>query len=388
MDELLVASISSTAAVLAVVFGLAVAFLLFIRVRNPILVRMAFRNVLRRPGQSMLILGRLMLATAIIASAFTVGDSVTHSIKNSASTSLRAVDELLVVDEDSEVWQGRALPAGFQESVFQELAPALEADPDLDGVLPALSEDVAVINVESQQFESSVMLAGLDPQRALTFDELFDTGGDPFDLSVLAPNEVYITKGGAEDLGAEPGSVLSVALGPGAPASVTVRGVVDGAYIRAEGTDVVLMAARALGAPQRWVFTGAGLFLVAYWLIPHSVLESFKEDFTEDMSGFFLVGTFLVTGAVVVTVNNAAIVLALASKTIGRVRRYAPVVKSHRGLPAQVPLSDGVVPNHVRHCDLFRDRHGDLCGRTRQPPQQPGPAGWRLLKLSDSCAPI
>ena len=135
MDELLVASISSTAAVLAVVFGLAVAFLLFIRlfirVRNPILVRMAFRNVLRRPGQSMLILGGLMLATATIASAFTVGDSVTHSIKNSASTSLRAVDELLVVDEDSEVWQGRALPAGFQESVFQELAPALEADPDL-----------------------------------------------------------------------------------------------------------------------------------------------------------------------------------------------------------------------------------------------------------------
>ncbi len=131
IDEQFGTSISSIGAVLAVVFGLAVAFLLFIRVRNPILVRMAFRNVLRRPGQSMLILGGLMLATAIIASAFTVGDSVTHSIKNSASTSLRAVDELLVVDEDSEVWQGRALPDGFQESVFQELGPALEADPDL-----------------------------------------------------------------------------------------------------------------------------------------------------------------------------------------------------------------------------------------------------------------
>ena len=94
IDEQFGTSISSIGAVLAVVFGLAVAFLLFIRVRNPILVRMAFRNVLRRPGQSMLILGGLMLATAIIASAFTVGDSVTHSIKNSASTSLRAVDDV------------------------------------------------------------------------------------------------------------------------------------------------------------------------------------------------------------------------------------------------------------------------------------------------------
>ena len=108
MDELFGAPMASIATVLAVAFGLAVAFLLFIRVRNPILVRMAIRNVLRRPGQSLLILAGLMLATAIISSAFTIGDSVTYSIKNNASSSLRSLDELLVVDEDSEVWEGRA----------------------------------------------------------------------------------------------------------------------------------------------------------------------------------------------------------------------------------------------------------------------------------------
>ena len=36
---------------------------------------------------------------------------------------------------------------------------------------------------------------------------------------------------------------LSMALGPGMLTTITVRGVVDGAYVRAEGTDVVLMAA-------------------------------------------------------------------------------------------------------------------------------------------------
>ena len=108
MDELFGAPMAGIATVLAVAFGLAVAFLLFIRVRNPILVRMAIRNVLRRPGQSLLILAGLMLATAIISSAFTIGDSVTYSIKNNASSSLRSLDELLVVDEDSEVWEGRA----------------------------------------------------------------------------------------------------------------------------------------------------------------------------------------------------------------------------------------------------------------------------------------
>ena len=50
---------------------------------------MAFRNALRRLGQSLLILMGLMLATAIISSAFTIGDSVTYSIKNIATESLR-----------------------------------------------------------------------------------------------------------------------------------------------------------------------------------------------------------------------------------------------------------------------------------------------------------
>ena len=99
----------------------------------------------------------------------------------------------------------------------------------------------------------------------------------------------------------------------------------------------IAIGVRAFGVPQRWVFTGAGLFLVFYWLIPHSFLKSLKPDFTEDQSGFFLVGAFLVTGAVMVTVNNAPIVLGLMSNTIGRVRRYAPVVKSAVAYPLQSP---------------------------------------------------
>ncbi len=603
MDELFGVPLTTIAAVLAVAFGFALAFLAFIRVRNPILVRMAYRNVVRRPGQTLLILGGLMLATAIIASAFTIGDSVTYSIKNSAAESLRAVDEMIWVDEDSDVWQGAALPDGFSEGAIEQLALDLDADPDIDGVLPALSEDVAVINPASRQFESSVLLAGLDPGRARSFDELFDMEGVPIDLSSLGANEVYVTKTGADDLGASVGTVLGVALGPGEPTAVTVGGVVDGAYIRSGGTDVVLMGtlasvqellgrpgelssilvsnrgdvfggvdlsetvvdrykdhpsvggsgleivpiksnvidqaneiggifvslfttfglfsigvgllliflifsmlaaerkgemgmaraigmqrqhlvrmftvegaiygvgsaligtiigvglgvvlveavsailtqsiegfsfsprfqpvsvltsflagsvltlltvflsshrisrlnivrairdlpeplvegsrrgpliraalmivlgalitmaafqeahlpffglglsvlvlgvamgARSLGVPQRWTYTGAGLFLLAYWLIPHSFLKELKEDFTEDMTGFFFVGTFLVLGAVLVTVNNAPVVLALASKTIGRVRQYAPVVKSAVSYPLQFRFRTGM----------------------------------------------
>ena len=175
MDELFGAPVTSIAAVLAIFFGVAMAFLLFIRLRNPILVKMAFRNALRRPGQSLLILLGLMLATAITSSAFTIGDSVTYSIKNIATESLRSLDELLVVDEDSELLEGRTLPEGFSEEVFAELELRLDADPDIDAALPALTEDLAVINEASRQFESGALLAGLDPARASAFEELFDS---------------------------------------------------------------------------------------------------------------------------------------------------------------------------------------------------------------------
>ncbi len=104
----------------------------------------------------------------------------------------------------------------------------------------------------------------------------------------------------------------------------------------------VAMALRALGVSQRQVFTGVGLLLVVYWLVPHSFLKSLKPDFTEDMSGFFLIGAFLVTGTVLVTVNNAPIVLGVASKTIGRIRRYTPIVKSALAYPLQFRYRTGL----------------------------------------------
>ena len=91
--------------------------------------------------------------------------------------------------------------------------------------------------------QNLLILAGLDPLRASVFDDLFDTEGAPLDLTALGPNEVYITSEGAETLQAGPGSSLGVALGPGALTPITVRGVVDGSYVRPEGTDVILMAA-------------------------------------------------------------------------------------------------------------------------------------------------
>ena len=242
MDELFGAPVSSIAVVLAVVFAIIAAALVFIVYRNPILVRMALRNVGRRPARGVLIVIGLMLATAIISAAFTTGDSVTFSIKRVATDSLRSLDELIRVDEDSDVWEGKAVPDEFPESVFHEIAPLLDSDPDVDGVLPALIESVAVVNFRSQQFEVEALYTGLDPARATDFESLKDIGGNPVDLAALGPNEVYIDREGADEIGAQTGDVLGVALRPGDLEQITVKAIVDGWYAKSTDTKLVLMA--------------------------------------------------------------------------------------------------------------------------------------------------
>lgn len=241
MDELFGVPITTIGVVLGVLFAFMAGALIFISVKNLILVKMAMRNVRRRPARGLLIVAGLMLATAIITSAFTTGDSVTFSIKKNVTDSLRTLDEIIRIDEDSEVWEGKELPREFSEAVFHEMAPALDDDPDIDGVLPALVEPAAVVNVRSQQFEVNALFAGLDPARAAEFEDLSDTEGTPVNLAFLEPDEVYIDKEGAEEIGVLRGDTLGVALGPGDLREMSVRAIVDGWYFKREGTEVVLM---------------------------------------------------------------------------------------------------------------------------------------------------
>ena len=175
MGELFGVPVPVLALALGIIFAIFGLALVFIAVRNPILVRMAMRNVRRRPARGLLIIIGLMLATAIITSAFTTGDSITFSIKKNVIDSLHSLDEIIRIDEDSEVWEGQPLPEEFSQTIFQELAPILDADQDIDGVLPVLVEQIAVVNLRSQQFEINALFSGLDPARAAAFDPLVDT---------------------------------------------------------------------------------------------------------------------------------------------------------------------------------------------------------------------
>jgi putative ABC transport system permease protein len=241
MDELFGAPISSIIITLLVIFAVIALFLALIAIRDFILVKMAARNVIRRPARTGLIVFGLMLATAIISIAFTTGDSLTFSIKKVATESLRSLDETIRVDDESDVWEGKAVPEDFSETIFAGIAPILDADPDIDAVVPALVQQVAVINPKTNLFEVNSLLTGVDPQRAQRLEALTDSRGTPVDLASLGPNEVYLERAGADAIGARPGDVIQVALGPGGLTSVTVKEIADGWYFKRQGTKLVIM---------------------------------------------------------------------------------------------------------------------------------------------------
>ena len=201
---------------------------------------MAFRNVIRRPARSSLIVIGLMLATTIISSAFTTGDSVTHSIKSQAISDLGFIDEIIRIDDDSESWRGSAVPSEFAQSIFERISPVLNADPHVDGLMPVLKGRVAITNYRSKQFAVNSLLVGVDPAMTRGFGELIRENGMPVNLASLEPHEVVIDKAGAREIGAEIGDELGVAVGPGELLPLKIAAISDGWYLKEDDSKLVL----------------------------------------------------------------------------------------------------------------------------------------------------
>src|SRR3979411_271652 len=88
-DALLVGLLTLTALV-ALVLGTAAW-------RNPLLPRLAWRNVPRRPGFAALITLGLTIGTVILSSAFTTGDTMSQSVRTVVAGVLGSADEVAFI---------------------------------------------------------------------------------------------------------------------------------------------------------------------------------------------------------------------------------------------------------------------------------------------------
>ena len=215
---------------LLVVLAVAGGLIGVLALRNRVLLRLGVRNVRRRRGRSALIVVGLMLGTTIIAAALTTGDTMSHTIRQTAVATLGETDVVVSArgaGEDIPGELGAATGTGyFAASAAREIEAALDPTGLADGVAAAIVEDVALRAPRSRQNEPGANLFGADPAQMDSFGTMEATGGGAVSLADLRPGEVFLNREAAEELAVAAGDTIRIFAGR-APVTAHVREVVD-----------------------------------------------------------------------------------------------------------------------------------------------------------------
>lgn len=186
-------------------------------------VRIAFRQVRRRPGRNALIVFGLMLATTFIAGALILNDTIVLAVQQVAVYSLGRVDEEVV---------NRSGILGFYPIATTDVVRAAVAgDAQVVGVTPALAvPDLLIVDEASRQVRGNVLGIGIAPGGGPLTNFTSVNSRQMADVNDLASDEVYLNSNAARLLSAQPGDSLLIysSLAPGSQYHVRVRAIVSG----------------------------------------------------------------------------------------------------------------------------------------------------------------
>ncbi len=228
--------------------------------RHRMMLKLGLRNIARRRTQSLLIVTGLTLSTTIITSALGIGDTMTASIRNSATTSIGTIDQMVSAAPGGGGGFGAFGMGGVAQAAptisparYARLREQLKDTALIDGITAVLSQDAAFVNARSGQGEPSGALFALGAEFDGQFGGLKTSAGVAAPLADLGAGEVYLNTKGAETLQAQVGDTLQVYVGP-QPLDLTVRAIIGNAgLLRTDGPVVVLPLAEAqrlLGQPE------------------------------------------------------------------------------------------------------------------------------------------
>jgi putative ABC transport system permease protein len=192
----------SLAAVLIGLFALTYGALAVIASRRPLLARLAYREAVRRPWQTALVIAGLTVGTALILMAQINGDSMSNTLTAATYKSWGRVDLLVTANGDF-----------FNSDVTAKLA----ADPRVRGSVRGIQSGVEVVgsvaDLDQSLDKPTVRLIGFDPQAQAPFgsftldDGRTTAGGD------LATSGVLLSQSLADSLQAKTGDRLKVTFG-------------------------------------------------------------------------------------------------------------------------------------------------------------------------------
>ncbi|MGD9099435.1 MAG: ABC transporter permease, partial [Anaerolineae bacterium] len=233
--------------VLLVLSGLIVAGVALSAWLYPLSFRLGVRNLPRRKGQTVLIVGGLALSTMIITSALGIGDTIDYSTKVGVYDDLGGID-VQVGSAKQQAQAGFSFGSGppqdvseqgwFDTAVADQVAAwaASEAGQLVDGVAPAILQTLPVVNNSSNLSEAAVEVRGIG---ALTGTGL----ALPTGLDTLKEDQVLVNAALAQALDAAVGDALLVV--KGRPTTVQVAGIVPDGELAGADPALILPLERA-----------------------------------------------------------------------------------------------------------------------------------------------
>ena len=188
--------------------------------RNPLLPRLAWRNLPRRPGFAVLITLGLTIGTVILSSAFTTGDTMSQSVRTVVAGVLGTADEVLFVPSPQQRsgWDlAQSIASGslltgvvsyFPDAEIDRVSQLLQGDARVAAILPVIIEQVPIAS-DSHGFAAQINVLGVPQDVAGRFGELQDGASSArLQLADLADDEVYVNTEAASALGATAGDRL------------------------------------------------------------------------------------------------------------------------------------------------------------------------------------
>src|SRR6476646_10435457 len=204
MKELFGIPMDTLAAVLAVLVAIVAGSLGALALRHRVLLKLGIRNLGRRRARSALIVLGLMLGTTIIAAALASADTMSHTIRATATRQYGNTEEVVAAKgaaDDIAGELGAATGTGyFPESTVAKVQRALAGKHLTDGVTGAILEDVALQAPIQRQTEPSVTLYAPDPAGMAAFAPIRRVGGGTVTLDQLQRGQAYLNGKAAEAL--------------------------------------------------------------------------------------------------------------------------------------------------------------------------------------------
>ncbi|MEE9583648.1 MAG: FtsX-like permease family protein, partial [Dehalococcoidales bacterium] len=220
MEKLFGIPIDQLMVALLAVFGVGVAIMVVVALRNRVIFKMAVRNAPRRRAQAALIVLGLMLATLLFSASFATGDTLSHSIRVQALEEIGEVD--VVVQTEAREASGQ--PVYYDQAYFDTVREGLEDVSEVDGVAPLAVEVAPVVVLDTGLNEAQVNVLGYAEEWMSGFDRLEDEQGGTLSLSALAPGQVYISSELANELDMGPSGTVYSYFGS-LPAALEVVGI-------------------------------------------------------------------------------------------------------------------------------------------------------------------